>query len=254
MPDAPPAIYSAPSRTPGNVGTVLVTPSAPTAPLAFYTAPTRTPGNVGSVLVTPSTPADPIAPPARPAPSPGNVGTVLVTPSAPAAPLAFYTPPTRTPANVGSVLVTPGAPSDPIAPPARTAASPVTPSAAFVSDPSFIGVRATMSISLMGQPSVGDAMAIDSEIYYFCSEIAWSSDILIGTDYHATGNNLAARITAISEKVTAAFENSTLLITARNTGVIGNAIRVAGGQSLYPSDYVNLTGGSGPSAPAAITA
>ena len=227
MTDAPPAVFAAPSATRSDVGSVLSTPTAPAAPPGFYVTPTLTPG---------------------------NVGTVLVTPSAPAAPLAFYTTPTRTPANVGSVLVTPGAPSDPIAPPARTAASPVTPSAAFVSDPSFIGVRATMSISLMGQPSVGDSMAIDSEIYYFCSEIARSSDILIGTDYHATGNNLAARITAISEKVTAAFENSTLLITARNTGVIGNAIRVAGGQSLYPSDYVNLTGGSGPSAPAAITA
>ena len=124
MTDAPPAVFSAPSATRSDVGTVLVRPSAPAAPPGFYTVPTLYAGNVGAVLATPSAPAAPIAPPDRTSPSPANAGSVLATPSAPAAPPGFYTVPTLYAGNVGAVLATPSAPAAPIAPPDRTAPSP----------------------------------------------------------------------------------------------------------------------------------
>ena len=124
MPADPPAIFSA-SLAPASLGEVFAaSSSAPAAPLGFYTAPTRTPGNVGSVLLTPEAPSGPLGFYTVPSATPGNVGRVLVIPAAPAAPIAPASSVTATPGNVGSVLASPSAPAAPVAPPAPAAPAP----------------------------------------------------------------------------------------------------------------------------------
>ena len=118
------------------------------APPAIFTA-TTSPANVGTVLVTPGAPSAPIAPPTAASPSPANLGTVLVTPGAPSAPISPPSAASPSPANLGTVLVTPGAPSAPIVPPDRTAPSPV--------DPPYINLAVHPSLVVSGSitPAAG---------------------------------------------------------------------------------------------------
>jgi hypothetical protein len=163
-----------------------------------------------------------------------------------AAPPEVFAAPTAAPQSVGAVFAPGFAPSTAPVTPAPAAAAPVAIGAVFTPPPTA-GVRASILLTPIGNPSDGDAFLIGETIYYFRSD-AGPTEIQIESTESATMDNAEAFITASDPLVTASHDGPYLVLTARDTGPAGNSIVFVGGDALY-AESGTLTGGSGPASP-----
>ena len=118
----------------------------------------------------------------------------------------------------------------------------IMPGARLITD----GVRATGSVTLNSNPSIGDSVTFAGFTFEFTDTPVGAYDVKIGADKNATAAALAEKINAAPVPYTAAVNNAVVTITAKNYGAAGNGEITLDFATPANATKTNLAGGVDP--------